>query len=138
MMGDASQLSERERPVAARAIDARLGRQRAAENAEICLATLRRPDDRLRDQAIQNLDRGPGLLRFARDEGAGCLKFESESSAPPSYFAGAGTGAAFLAPFAATAGAGRYFATTAGSTCAIAVSGNRVQISSLPNSAMPI
>ena len=30
MMGDASQLSEHERPVAARAIDAKLGRQRAA------------------------------------------------------------------------------------------------------------
>ena len=41
------------------------------------------------------------------------------------------------AGFIAAACAGRYFATTAGSTCAIAVSGNRVQISSLPNSEMP-
>ena len=39
--------------------------------------------------------------------------------------------------FIAAACAGRYFATMAGSSWAIAVSGNRVQVSSLPNSEIP-
>ena len=41
--------------------------------------------------------------------------------------------------FAATgaAGGGRYLAMTAGSICAIAVSGSRFQVSSLPSSEMP-
>ena len=42
-----------------------------------------------------------------------------------------------LAPRRLAACAGRYFATIAGSSWAIAVSGNRYQVSSLPNSEMP-
>jgi hypothetical protein len=57
---------------------------------------------------------------------------------PENYFAGA---AAFLPaapPFGAAAvWAGRYLAMIAGSTCAIAVSGSRVQVSSRPSSEMP-
>ena len=54
------------------------------------------------------------------------------------FFTATGGFVAAAGGFIAAACAGRYFATTAGSSEAIAVSGSRNQVSSLPNSEMPI
>src|SRR5437763_1430846 len=59
-----------------------------------------------------------------------CLAAGAIIIAPP-FFDGAGGG------LVATACAGKYFATMAGSTWAMLASGSRVQVSSLPNREMP-